>query len=214
MSRRHAVRLAVAVLSMLPPCACISGEDYAQLQRELLAAQDQVRKLQQDLAARDQTIDLLKSDVARARDVDPGQLELLVVPERIEIERQSGGFDADGKPGDDELVLYIRPIDRNGDVVKAAGSIAVTLLDLTNPSSPVVLGEYQFDARKTRELWYGRMWTHHFTVRCPWFQGRPPPHEEITARVEFTDLLSGRKLTAQGVFRIDLPGRPSSAATQ
>lgn len=197
--------LAFALLLILP-CACISGRDYDQLQRELIASQDQVRKLQQELAARDQTIDLMKSDVAQARNVDPRDLELLVVPVRIEIERQSGGFDADDQPGDDGLVLYVQPIDRHGDVVKAAGSISVTLLDLTSPSQPRVLGEYQFDAHKTRELWYGKMWTHHFTVHCPWFQGQAPAHGEITARVEFTDLLSGRKLSTQGTYKVKVPG--------
>lgn len=192
---------------MLLPCACISGEEYARCQRELITSQGEVRKLQEQLTARDQTIDLLKAQAAEVREVDPKDYDLLIVPVRVELERQSGGFNADDTPGDDGLILYVQTFDRNNDAIKAAGWIRVTLLDLANPQERMVLGEYTFDARKTRELWYGKMWTHHFTVHCPWFPGQTPAHDEITARVEFTDLLTGRKLTTQAAYKITLPGR-------
>lgn len=197
--------LALALSLAAAGCNTVSGEEYAAVQRDLIATQDQVRKLQEQVAAQEQATALMKSQVAREVGVKPESLEQLVVPVKIELERQSGGYDTDGKPGDDGILLYVQPIDRDGDVVKAAGSIKVTLLDLANPPDQYVIGEYLFDANKTRELWYGRMWTHHYTVRLPWYQGKPPRHNEITARVEFTDLLTGKKLDTQGVYKITFP---------
>lgn len=202
----HRVLFSCLVISLATAgCNVVPGQEYAAVQRDLLSTQDQVRQLQEEVAAKEQANALLKSQVARQLRVEPEKLEKLVVPVKIELERQSGGYDEDGEPGDDGIILYIQPIDRQGDVIKAAGSIKVTLLDLANPPDQYVVGEYVFDANKTRELWYGRMWTHHYTVRTPWYKGRPPRHNKITARVVFTDLLTGKDLEAQGVFEIKFP---------
>ncbi len=186
-------------------CNTVPGVEYAKVQRELLNTQEQVRKLKEEVAAKDQVIQMMKVDQARRLGLKPEELEQLIVPVKIELERLSGGYDDDGKPGDDGIVLYVQPIDRNGDVIKAAGSLTVTLLDLANPPEQYLLGEYRFDVKTTRGLWYGRLWSSHFTVHCPWYQGKPPMHNEITARVEFLDLLTGQKLTAQGVYKIQFP---------
>lgn len=194
-------------------CNTVSGQAYAEVQRELLQTQDEVRKLQSEVAAKEQALAMTRSQTAQLRGLEPQNLEQLIVPERIELAAQSGGYDIDDQPGDDGIVLYIQPIDRDEHVVKAAGAITVTLLDLANPPEAYVVGKYHFDANKTRELWSGRLWTHHFTVRCPWFQGRPPAHNEITARIEFLDLLTGRTLTAQGVYKIEFPPGHVAAST-
>lgn len=202
----HCVSLSCLALALvIAGCNTVSGQEYAAVQRELLNTQDQVRQLQERIAAQEQANALLKSQVAHEAGVRPETLEQLVVPVKIELERQSGGYDIDGQPGDDGLLLYVQPIDRDGHVIKAAGSIKVTLLDLANPPDQYLVGEYYFDANKMRELWYGRLWTNHYTLRLPWYQGKPPRHNEITARVEFTDLLTGKKLDAQGVYKIEFP---------
>jgi hypothetical protein len=191
---------------MVVGCNTVSGEEYGRVQRELINTQEQVQKLQAQVAAKQQAIDMMKNrEVAGAPGVTPKKLEELEVPVRIDLERLSGGYNDDGQPGDDGIVLYIQPIDRNGDVIKAAGSIKVTLLDLANSPDQYIIDECQFDVKKTRELWYGQLWTHHYTVHCPWQPGRPPRHDEITARVEFQDLLTGKTLTAQGVYKIQIP---------
>lgn len=192
-------------LALSLACNTVPGEKYQAVQRELLTTQDQVKRLESQITDQEQTISRLQGQVAQMRGIDPKNLDQLVVPAKIALERQSGGYDEDGKTGDDGVVLYVQVFDRDNDVIKAAGSINVTLLDLANPPDRYVIGEYRFDADKTRSLWYGRMWTHHYTVRCPWFQGRPPAHSEITARVEFVDLLTGRKLATQGTFTIQFP---------
>jgi hypothetical protein len=183
----------------------VPGSEYAKVERELLDVKEQVRKLQEQVAARDQALQILNSREARGFNLTPKELEELVVPVKIELERLSGGYDVDGEPGDDGLVLFVQPIDRDGDVVKAAGSIKVTLLDLANPPDQYLLGEYDFDVPTTRRLWEGRLWTNHFAVHCPWYKGKPPAHDMITARVEFLVLLTKQKLETQAVFKIQFP---------
>jgi hypothetical protein len=101
--------------------------------------------------------------------------------------------------------LFIQPIDADQHVVKCAGSLKVQLYDLANADGEQLIFEDSYDLATTRSLWYGRLWTHHFTIRCPWPADRPPEHQEITARVVFTDLLTGKSLVAQEVYKVTLP---------
>lgn len=212
--RIHAPRLAVAGAALfLLGCDTIPAEEFRTVQRESQAAKEQAGQLEQQLAAEQKTNRNLQEQLATVRGMDRATVDQLIVPVRIELASQSGGYNTDGKPGDDGVVLYVQPIDKDGHVIKAAGSISVTLLDLSEPSRPVVISEYDFDVPTTRTLWYGRFMTNHFTVRCPWPPSGPPLADEVTAHIEFTDLLTGRVLTAQNRFEIQhaakLTSRPA-----
>lgn len=183
----------------------VPAEKFQKVQRELQACQERSPRLEERIAAQQKTIDNQQSQIAELRGMDPETWQELVYPVKIELARWSGAYDEDGRPGDDGLVLYIQPIDREGHVIKAAGELKITLLDLADPTAPVVIAAYEFDAPTTRGLWYGRMMTQHFTVRCPWPPGGEPRHDRITAQITFTDLLSGAVLTTQRVFEITLP---------
>lgn len=178
-------------------CDSVPTEKFLEVQRESQAAKEQAAQLEQQLAAEQKTVGNLQEQLARVRGMDPSVMNQLVVPARIQLVRQSGGYDRDGKPGDDGIVLYVQPTDKDGHVLKVAGSFKVTLLDLSKPTEPVVIASYEFDVPTTRSLWYGRFMTNHFTIRCPWPPSGPPDTNEVTARIEFTDLLTGRVFTAQ-----------------
>jgi len=129
----------------------------------------------------------------------------LFAPVRIEIVRRSGGQDYDGRPGDDGVTLYVRPLDADGDVVKVPGRISVQLLDVSNLERPKVVGVYHFTSpEQLRRTWYGRLGTQHYTLKCPFSDGVVPP-PSLDARVEFTDFLTGKTLTALAEVSITPP---------
>jgi hypothetical protein len=192
----------MAALILLGGCDSVPTSRFNQVQRESLAAQEKAGQLEEQLGIEQRTVRNLQAQLARSRGLTPETLEQLVTPVRLTLERQSGGYDQDKKPGDDGLVLYVQPIDADGDVIKAAGSLQVVLLNLSEPTNPRVVSTYDFDVPTSRKMWYGRLMTNHFTVRCPWPPDGPPPVDEVTARVEFTDLLTGRVLVAQERYPI------------
>ena len=192
---RAAVVVALGVVSVVS-VGC--GPDKSiQLRRDLQETQEKASKLEHQLADEQATVRSLQDRVATARGLNPDELKQLAVPVRIQLASQSGGYTEGDKPGHVGVVLYIQPIDQDGDVVKAIGSLRVTLLDLTEPTSPQVFATYDFDVPTMKTLWYGRLMTNHFTVRCPWPPGEAPTFNRITAVVEFTDLLTGRVLTIE-----------------
>lgn len=214
---RHAgrTRLALAAAAMLTAaltgCQDIPVERYNETQKQLLEAQEKVKTLEAELAAQQQAQRNIEEQLAELRGSDAALTDL-VYPVKIELERMSGGYDRDGQPGHDGIVLYVQPIDADGNVIKAAGTINVKLFDLAAPADSTLIAEYRFDAKKTRSLWYGRLMTQHFTVHCPWPNGKPPAHSQVTAVVTFTDLLTGKPLTTQNVYEIQFPARRDASA--
>jgi hypothetical protein len=126
---------------------------------------------------------------------------MLYPADRIEIEQLSGGYDDDKLPGDDGVIVYLRPLDRVGDPIKVAGDIRIELFDLSLPEGQQKIGEYIIPVAKAQEMWYGRFMTYHFTIRCPW-QERPPVNPEVLVRASFLDYLTGRELNATREVRV------------
>jgi hypothetical protein len=153
-----------------------------------------------------------KAQITRLQSMGARRLDLLNPAARIEIDRLSGGYDEDGLPGDEGVLVYVKTIDAEGDVIKAAGEIEIQLWNLAASGEELLIGQYVLDAVHARKRWYGKFMTYHYTIRCPW-RAEPPRHDEVTVRVLFTDYVSGEVLRDQRVCRINtatLPDRLSS----
>ncbi len=177
------------------------GSRNDQLTQQLQATQKQLTAQQQLLDAQTKRIETLLA-------LGPKRLQELYYPVRLEIDRLSGGFNDDHQPGDDGVVAYLRPIDADGHTLKAAGRLTVELFDLANPDGRHLVGRTTLNLQQARQVWYGRLWTHHYTVKCPWFDRTPPQHADITVKASFTDYLTGQTLDAQYVCKVKLPPAP------
>lgn len=180
--------------------------DNERLTRELERCRD-------DLAARNAILAQLEEQLRVARGFGPEEYPYIFAPETIEIDRLSGGMDTDGQPGDDGVTVYLTPRDRHGDPVKVAGDIRIELYDLAAQPGENRIGVYEFPHERAAELWYGRLMTSHYTLKCPWQTG-PPAHPEITIRATFADYLTKRVLTAQSTCRVKLPPQSATQPAQ
>lgn len=187
---------------------CCSPGCFQDQHRQTLLELEQCRAaLQQqrdELAAQKATIDELHRRLNTATRLKPDELAQVFHPVRIEIEALSGGFDNDGQPGDDGVVVYLRPIDQEGDPIKAAGEIRIQLYDLEAPAAENLIAEYLVPVEEARRCWYGKLLTYHYAIRVPW-PGRPPRNPEITIRATFVDYLSQRVMSAQRTCKVKLP---------
>jgi len=180
----------------------VPAEKFQACQRDRQAAKEKIWLLETQVSAQQEAIRTLRSQIANLANVEGDPAQILIVPERIELASRSGGYDDDGKVGDDGIILYVQPIDRDQHVVKSPGTLTVRLLDPLDASGRIEFARYDFDWEHARKLWYGRLMTQHFTVKCPWPRGHLPAHNEITAHVVFTELITGRSLTATGTYKV------------
>ncbi|MBU0640155.1 MAG: hypothetical protein KKB50_14915 [Planctomycetes bacterium] len=191
----------VATAALWTGCAATPANEY---ERQISRLERTIAEKDHQLVAQKATIDELHRRLATARAFTPEQLAHIFYPETLVIDSLTGGADYDGQPGDDGVTVYLKPTDRAGDTVKVAGDIRITLYDLANPPDQTLVGEYVIPADQAGPLWYGRLMTHHYTIRCPWLTG-PPRHAELTIRASFVDYLTQRAMTAQTTCTVELP---------
>lgn len=190
-------------LVLLPSPGCQSPTEL-ELRSQVGKLNERITEKDNQLAAQRITIEQLHEQLQVTRGWTDEDLEILFCPEKIVIASLSGGDDYDGKPGDDGVTVYIKPLDREGDAIKVAGDIRIELYDLANPSGQKLIGKYVVPVDQVSTHWYGKLATYHYTVRCPWKKG-PPKHDEITIRATFVDYLTQRVMTAQIVCKVEPP---------
>lgn len=195
---------APAALALL---GCVPPSQRPDLATENAALKRRIGELEQRADRwRNQTA-LLEQQVENLQAFAPEQPADLFAPVRIEISSISRGADTDGRPGDDGVTVYVRPLDADGDAVKAPGIIEVEVVDNANLGTPRVLGHCRYDdPEKIRRMWHGKFLTDHYAVSCPFLpEAEPPDRPEVLVTVQFTDFLTGQVLTASRAIPVNLP---------
>ena len=199
---------AVIVSAALPGCR---GMDIFRQDKKIKQLREELESARAGAKAARQATSEAKSELARKQKridtlvaLGPDRLKKLFYAKDIKLGQYTGGADLDGQAGCDGIKVFLRPIDANGDTIKAAGAVTVQLYDLAQPADKTLIGEYKWSVDEVAKAFSGGFLTYHFTFTCPWKSG-PPKHAEITVRVEFIDYLTGKTLAAQKVCKVDLP---------
>jgi outer membrane murein-binding lipoprotein Lpp len=210
-SRRPLALLAAALISSLAVGCGSPNKANIELrkQNQALTAQVQTLTLQHaadaaTIAAAQQghTIPTLPQD----------RLDQLFTVAGIQFGRLTGG--ARSNPDlayDDQLQVFVVPIDQHGDSIKAAGAFEVQAFDLSAPGNPR-LGTWNFPVEDAPKNFFGHALLYTYILTCPW--QTPPTHPGLTIKVTFTDALTGRVFTAQRQATCTPPPVEQPPATQ
>ncbi len=198
-----------AVLSV---CAVLSACNNEKADPRLTRIQeldDKVQKQARQLVDREEQLASAARTIQELRGLEgPRRLDRLVHVAKIEIERLSGGYDDDRDGVDDGVVAYVRPIDVDGDVVKAAGSAKVELFDVSQKSGPQSVGKVELDPEAMRKAWFSKFMGAHYRIKVPWAaDAAAQERKAITVVVRFTDLLTGQSFEAQHIAEVHKPAR-------
>jgi hypothetical protein len=172
--------------------------ELAAAHSETLTAKQAAADAQTELAQKQKQIDTLLG-------IEPDRLKKLYYPVKITLGQYTGGADLDGQPGHDGVKVYLSPIDQRGDTIKTAGTVRIQLYDLAARPDQTLIGQFDFNVDEVSKAFASGFMAYHFTFTCPW-KPAPPKNAEITIRAEFTDYLTGKKLSAQKVCKIELAG--------
>lgn len=131
---------------------------------------------------------------------------------RIVLNRQlTGGYDRDGVPGDDGVLVVIEPQNRAGEFVPVAGPISLTLTDPRAQDSDNLVAAWRLTeeqaAVKMRRSLLGRG----LHLELPW-PDDPPTADTLQLTVNYTTV-DGRKLLAQREITIQAPRSVSARWT-
>jgi hypothetical protein len=171
---------------------------------------DKITDLERRHAGDEATIKALEQKQGTPPEISSGKIDELFTVHGIKIGRLSGGDDWDAsKPGQDGLKVAVELMDDDGEKIKAAGTIVVDAFDLA-ASGDHQIGHWTFDAKQARENWLGSF-LYCYVLKCPW--QKVPTHRDITVRVAFTDLLTGREFTQQKAVKVEPPSATTGPST-
>jgi hypothetical protein len=118
----------------------------------------------------------------------------------VRISRYTGFYDQDQDGKREKLLVYLQPIDANGDIVKAAGTVSVELWNLDNPADQALIGQWQVPPAELYKLWVSGLVSNYrlpFSVAVtPELLARP-----LTVKVAFTDYLTGEVFRNQQIVK-------------
>ncbi len=159
----------------------IKVQQIAREKTELMRDLQQAKAENQQLAEQIKALSVFPED----KPLNPYRLQ------RVKVTRYSNFYDKDNDGKREKLIVYVEPIDIDGDAVKAAGTMDVQLWNLNNLNGQAMLGQWQVDPNDLRKLWYDTLVSANYRLTFD-----APPEldvlaEPLTVKVTFTDYLTG-----------------------
>lgn len=115
----------------------------------------------------------------------------------VRVTRFTNFYDKDNDGKREEFIVYVQPIDLEGDVVKAAGLVGVQLWDLNQPNGQALLGEWRVQPQELRKLWLDTLVSANYRLTFDTPEALDVLAEPLVVKVTFTDYLTGEIFRAQ-----------------
>ena len=129
------------------------------------------------------------------------KLENLNLLDKIKIGRYTGFFDKDDDGKKEKLIVYIQPVDKQGDTIKVAGAVDVQLWDLNKTDSEALLDEWRVEPDELKKLWFATLITINYRLTFDVADKIESMEEPLTVKVTFTDYLTGKVFKEQNVIK-------------
>ena len=151
------------------------------------------QQLQQEKARLEQQNAQLKEQVAALQKFPSDRMNQFVKVAKIEFGKFTRAYDgnteADKDGYDDGVIVYLILKDKEGDVIKAAGTVEIELWDLIVAKH--IIGEF-IPMGDLQTHWLSGPLTNHYKFQIPWPKDNPPTHRFLTLKLRFQEALTGR----------------------
>jgi hypothetical protein len=119
----------------------------------------------------------------------------------VEIGKYTGLFDKDKDGKKEKFVVYIEPIDEQGDIIKAAAEIEVELWDLNKPDGEAMIAKWPaVKPDELKKLWFVGLVKINYRLMFDIEDKVKNFDNPLTVKMTFTDYLSGRVFKKQTVI--------------
>jgi hypothetical protein len=137
---------------------------------------------------------------------EPARIEAISAVKAIQLTNRCGIYDKSGSDSNDTgkkkmLMVYLRPIDDMGDVLKAAGAVKIELWNLNAKPAEALLSSWQIEPKDLKKNWSGSLLTSYYKFQFDVGSILTDKEKELTLKVEFTDYLTGKVLKEQRVVK-------------
>ncbi len=188
--------LKTALISALLASGCRDNTKARLQEKEKLINQQTSLKMQ--LAqAKEQNAQLRDQVAALSAIENKEKLNCVSTLEKIDLTNRTGFYDTDHDSKTESLVVYIRPVDETGDIIKAPGSLNIQLWNLHKDPQQALLKQWTLNPDQLKQKWAQTFLTNYYHLKFDITTLNLKPHQQFTLKAVFTDYLTGKVLTAQ-----------------
>lgn len=182
--------------------AVITGCESPPLTKQLINLKEENRQLQSRVAQADEQNQQLKQQVQMLGKLPPDiRLESLYNVQKIKVTRYTNLYDVDGDGRNEKLIVYIQPIDEEGDIVKASGAVDVQLWNLDKKDGDAMLRKWHVEPPELKKSWFATLLTINYRLPFDVADIVTGDEKALTIKVAFTDYLTGKVLQEQRTFK-------------
>jgi hypothetical protein len=172
--------------------------DYSR-QNDILRSQLQDKEkqnatLKETLSAQRDENALCRQQVVNLQGLTPQQrTEAVSTIKDVAIDKRSGIYYAETPGKETRLLIYLRPIDGEGDAIKAPGAVHIELWDLGAAPPQALLAKWDITPLELRKTWSTSLLSNFYRLSFP----VPADYADLTAKVVFTDYFTGKSYSMQ-----------------
>lgn len=145
----------------------------------------------------------LKKQIRVLSGLPPGvKPENLYRLQSIKITKYTNFYDKDKDGKKEKLIVYIQPIDEDGDIIKAVGAVDVRLQDPNKNDDQTLLGQWHVEPNKLKKLWFAGFISANYKLTFDVADKIDKLEEPLTVKVSFTDYLTGNVFNEEKLIRI------------
>jgi hypothetical protein len=119
---------------------------------------------------------------------------------KIVIAKRSGLYDKDKDGRKENLIVYLRALDDEGDAFKATGKVEIELWDLNREPKEALLAKWHVEPGQLKKLWVSGILTHYYRLSFDLAE-EIEETKELTVKAHFTDYLTGKVLVTQTTIK-------------
>ena len=145
----------------------------------------------------------LKKQIQVLSGLPPGvKPENLYRLQSIKITKYTDFYDKDKDGKKEKLIVYIQPIDEDGDIIKAVGTVDVRLQDPNKNDDQALLGQWHVEPNKLKKLWFAGFISANYKLTFDVADKIDKLKEPLLVKVSFTDYLTGNVFNEEKLIRI------------
>ncbi len=188
------------LLLMIAGC----GEDnfVKQLETKNARLENENRQLQKDIDAVRGENQQLTSQIKTLDELSPEiRIASLYNLQSVKLTSYTNFYDKDKNGTKEKLIVYIQPIDAEGDIIKASGSVEIELWNLNEGTDKgALLAKWTVGPDELKKMWFATIVTENYRLLFDVADIVKSFEKPYTVKMNFTDYVSGRVFTDQRVI--------------
>ena len=190
-----------AILLLIAGCG--PDKHVKNLEEKNFQLEKQNRQLEKDNEAVQAKNKQLSDQVKTLTELNPeSRIDSLYELESVKLAKFTNFYDRDKDGKKEKLIVYVQPVDSEGDVLKASGAVEVELWDHNKGTDDgALLGKWEYSPEQIKKMWFAGVMKANYRFVIETAEIVPTFDVPLTVKMAFTDYVSGKTFIEEKLLK-------------